>query len=316
MDLIKNNTQHLNNQTAANINNANPHEKNSAITQTPLPQSDNTGKNNLQLPITRDKLFDSFSGFTAAKTDNTRVATPTYIKKNPTPRKTDLKLNSSEFKADDKRDFIKPAGFNEAKADKTRVVIQPKPQKTEKKPELPMPRQTYLSQAPPRDPVQEALQKKQQKYREMQERLQNNRNMICSMDPVAAQINGNFDFGSPGKPDWQKIGPNPLEGAGMIYATTNPVTSKILAGMAVKDAITDPTPYTVASTGLAVLGTANLGNVVKTVGQTGQYAKTANTVNKFARAEQTAAKISSTAEKIDRVNTSVSVFAPETEENK
>ncbi len=313
MDLIKNNTQHLKNQSATTIKTPGNNEKNAEKTTTPLLQSDNTGKNNIQLPLTRDKLFDSFSGFAAAKTDNTRVAIQPRIQKKPSPTPSNIKLNPSDIKRTEEKDFIKPA-FNEAKADKTRVSIQPKPVKTEKKPDIPMPRQTYLSQAPQRDPVQEALQRKQQKYRELQEKLQNNRNMICSMDPVAAQINGNYDFGVGGKSDWQKIGPNPLEGAGMIYATINPVTSKILAGMAVKDAITDPTPYTVASAGLAVLGTANLGNMVKTVGQTGQFVKTANTVNRFAKAEQTATKISSMAEKIDRVNTSVSVFAPETEE--
>lgn len=312
MDLIKNNQQHRDNSNAPVIRNNNDQERNTLKSTAPLSQSDNSAKSNIQLPLTRDKLFDSFGDFTAAKTDNTRVAVQPGLDKKPLTPPTNVKLNQSDLKKTGGKDFIKPAGFTEAKADKTRVAIQPKPLKTEKKPDFPAPRQTFLSQAPQRDPAQEALQRKQQKYREIQEKLQNNRNMICSLDPVAAQINGNFDFGVGGKSNWQKIGPSPLEGTAMIYATTNPITSKILTGMAVGNAINDPTPYNVASAGMAVLGSANLGNVVKTAGQTGQFMKTANTVNRFAKTEQAAMKISSTAEKIDRVNTGASFFAPET----
>ena len=312
MDLIKNNMQPMDNQKTPVIRNTNAHEKISGNSTTPISTTDDKGTNNIQLPLTRDKLFDSFSDFATARTDNTRVAVQPRVEKKPSVTTSNFKLNPSDIKKNDGKVFIQPKGFNEAKADKTRVAIQPKPLKTEKKAEIPVPRQTYLSQAPQRDPVQEAIQRKQQKYREIQEKLQNNRNMICSMDPVAAQINGNHDFGVGGKPNWQKIGPNPLEGAGMIYATTNPVTSKILTGMAIGNAVNDPTPYNVASAGLAVLGTANLGGVVKAAGQTGQFMKTANTVNRFAKAEQAAIKISSVAENIDRVNTGASFFTPET----
>ena len=300
----------------------------------PLIPKDNSSKGgeNSKAPFAREKLYDSFRDFATAKSDNTRVAiNPRPISDKPAA-KVSSDIKPSELKLE--KPEMPKREFNTARVDNTRTVVREKPVKSKQKSpqqakvQLPPPRQTYLRQAPPRDPVNEAYQRKQQKYREMQEKLNKNYNMMCQADPVSSQINGHYNFGTDQNPNWSKIGPSPLEGTAMIYATFNPVTSTALTGLSVGSAIKDPTPYNIASAGLAVTG--SMGSMLKTAGQAGQFLKTTNTaqrvlkteqsvmratntLNRISKAEQSVARVSNAAGNVDRVNTGVQVLGPNPE---
>ncbi|MBI4818175.1 MAG: hypothetical protein HY791_18070 [Deltaproteobacteria bacterium] len=91
------------------------------------------------------------------------------------------------------------------------------------------------------------------RYQDNQRRLQQSRNAICNGDPVAAQINGNWQ--DPVSKDWTQVGPDPLSTASQIafgYTVPGQIVNAGLAIKSVKQAVSDPTTENIVESGLKV----------------------------------------------------------------
>ena len=127
-----------------------------------------------------------------------------------------------------------------APADATRVASHPRAEKV-----VPRPREQYIQQATTRMDEAEPIP---------DENLgQENINHTAELDPFAAGVNGYHDMSLGGKPDWQRIGPSPLEVSASLAQPT--LFGAYYAQKSVREAVHEPTALNI---GLAALGTGSL----------------------------------------------------------
>lgn len=152
-----------------------------------------------------------------------------------------------------------------APADNTRVARLPVLESKQETKSVPMSEtQKQLSEAlaknPPRQhtisqarPVPEHVRKSQEHQRRRQENL----NKMYQADPFASQVNGLRNFGTPNKPQVEKIGPTVLEGTALMHPVGNFTLGTVNTAQQVVKTVKDPSLGNIGLTALEVLGTGS-----------------------------------------------------------
>lgn len=173
-----------------------------------------------------------------SSTDATYVAPKPFI----TPRDEKPQSPSPVFASDRLHDTfsdISGSASNLTPPDAT--VYKPKTRPEKSEPEY-RPHQTYLTQGHPEDFREKKLSQAEQNIQD-----------ICQSDPIAAEINGYRNFGTADKPDWSKIGPDPLSTAALMYGGATPAGQLFFTAFSTGKAVADPSPKNLFSLGVNLL---------------------------------------------------------------